>query len=157
MKHISWNIRGLGSKRKQRMLSHKMKLASPDIIFIQETKCSIQKLKQIHSKWMNSFEFLEVKVENTAGGILTLWNPQRVSILGAEASRNYLSIIIQPVGVVDAFLTTNVYGPQIIEEKLRLLNSLAQLKSRHEGIPWVLGGYFYMIKSLSEKKEAPDY
>lgn len=153
MKFISWNIRGLGSKRKQRMLSNIMKVATLDIIFIQETKCSIQKLKQIHSKWMDRFEFLEVKAENIVGGILTLWNPQKVSIIDAEASRNYLFVIVQPVGVVDTFLVTNVYGPQRIDEKLGLLNSLAELRSRNQEIPWVLGGDFNMIKPLFEKKK----
>jgi len=112
MKFISWNIRGLGSKRKQRMLSNIMKLAMSDIIFIQETKCSIQEIKQIHNKWLNKFEFLEVKAENTVGGILTLWNPQKVSIVDAEVTRNYLSAIIQPMGMSETFLVTNVYGPQ---------------------------------------------
>jgi len=152
MKFISWNIIGLGNKRKQRMLSNIMKIATPDIIFIPETKCSIQKLKQIHSRWMDRFEFLEVKVENTVGRILTLWHPQKISILDVDASRNYLSIILQLVGAVDTFLFTNVYRPQRIYEKLRLLNSLAKLRSRHEEIPWVLGVDFNMIKSLSEKK-----
>jgi len=90
MKFISWNMRGLGSKRKQRMLSNKMKLAVPHIIFIQETKCFIQKIKQIHCKWLSKFEFLEVKADNIPGGILTLWNPQKVNIVDVEASRNYL-------------------------------------------------------------------
>eukprot|EP00253_Pinus_taeda_P024397 PITA_24397 len=129
-----------------------MKLATPNIIFIQETKCSIQKLKQIYGKWLNRFVFLEVKAENTAGGILTLWNPQKVSIIDAEASRNYLSVIIQPVGVSDTFLITNVYVPQRIYEKLKFLESLVDLRSRHEEIPWVMGGDFNMIKSLLEKK-----
>jgi len=88
-----------------------MKLATLDIIFIQETKCSIQKLKKIHSKWMYRFEFLEVKEENTVGDIFTLWNPHRNSILDADASRNYLSVIFKPVRVVDTLLATNVYGP----------------------------------------------
>ena len=79
------------------MLSNRMKQEMSDIIFIQETKCSIQKFRQIHSKWLSTFEFLEVKVENTIGGILTLWNPHKLGILDAEASRNYLSVVIQPV------------------------------------------------------------
>ena len=105
---------------------------------------------------MHRFEFLKVKVENIAGGILTLWNPRKVNILDAEASRNYLSVLIQPVGVMDIFLIKNVYGPQRIDEKLRILNSLAELRSKHEEIPWVLGGDFNIIKSLSEKKEPRD-
>lgn len=94
MKFTTWNIIGLGSKRKQRMLNNRMKQAALDIIFVQEKKCSIQKLRKIHSKWLNRFEFLEVKAKNTAGGILTLWNPQKVGIIGAKASRNYLLVVV---------------------------------------------------------------
>ena len=93
------------------MLSFRMKQDMPDMIFIQETKCSIQKIKLIHSKWLNRFEFLEVKADNTAGGILTLWNPQKIGIIDAEASRNYLSVVIQPLGNREIYLITNVYGP----------------------------------------------
>jgi len=111
MKFTSWNIRGLGGRRKQRLLSNRMKQASLDVIFIQETKCSVQKIREMHSKWLNKFEFLEVKAENTAGGILTLWNPQNIDLIDAEASRDYLSAIFQPVGVKETYLVTNVYGP----------------------------------------------
>eukprot|EP00253_Pinus_taeda_P013097 PITA_13097 len=95
---------------------------------------------------------LMIDLENIAGGILTLWNPEKVSIIDAEASRNYLSVIIQPVGVLDTFLVTNVYGPQRIDEKLKFLDSLVDIRSRHEEIPWAIGGDFNMIKSLLEKK-----
>jgi len=86
MKFTSWNIGGLGYKRKQRLISNRLKQTTPDVIFIQETKCSIHKLKEIHSKWLNNYEFLEVKAKNTAGGILTLWNPKKIEILDDEAS-----------------------------------------------------------------------
>jgi len=60
-----------------------MKQIAPDVIFIHETKCSIQKIKEIHSKWLNKFEFLEDKAENIVGGILMLWNPQKIDIIHA--------------------------------------------------------------------------
>ena len=101
-----------------------------DMIFIQETKPSIQKIRLIHSKWLIRYEFLEVKAENTAGGILTLWNPQRISIMDAEASRNYLPVVIQPFRVSETFLVTNVYGPQKLEDKLKLLEALNDHKSK---------------------------
>ena len=112
-----------------------MKQAAPDVIFIQETKCSIQKIRDIHSKWLNRFEFLEVKVENTAGGILTLWNPQKIGLIDAEASRDYLCVVIQPAGDKETDLVTNVYGPQRMDDKLKLLNSLETLIDRYVGIP----------------------
>jgi len=128
MKFTSWNIRGLGSKRKHRLISNRMKQVVPDVIFIQETKCSIHKLKEIHSKWLNNYEFLEVKAENTAGGILTLWNPKKIEILDAEASRDYLSLVIQPIGDKETYLITNVYGPQRLEGKQKFLDSLEELR-----------------------------
>lgn len=102
----------------------------PNMIFIEETKCSIQKIRLIHSKWLIRYVFLEVKVENTVGGILTLWNPQRLSILDVDASRNYLSVVIQPDGVSETFLVKNVYGPQKLEDKFKLLEALSDLRSR---------------------------
>ena len=94
MKFTTWNIRGLGSKRKQRILNNRMKQVAPDIIFVQKMKCSVQKIRQIHSKWLSRFDFLEVKVENSAGGIITLWNPLKIGIIDVVASRDYLSVVI---------------------------------------------------------------
>ena len=130
MKFTSWNIRGLSSKRKQRLISNRMKQEALNMMSIQETKCSIQKIKEIYSKWLNRFEFLEVKAENIAGGILTLWNPQRISIMYAEASINYLSVVIQPVEVLETFLATNVYGPEKLKDKLKLFEAHSDLRSR---------------------------
>lgn len=121
MKLTTWNIRGLGSKRKQRNISNRMKVEKPDMIFIQETKCSLEKIREIHSKWLIKYEYLEVKVDKTTGGIFTLWNPQKLGILDTEASRNYLSVVIQPLGDKEVYLITNVYGPQKPEDKHGLL------------------------------------
>jgi len=46
----------------------------------------------------------------------------------------------------------NVYGPQRIDEKLRLIDTLADIRDRYPGLPWIMGGDFNMIKSLSKKK-----
>lgn len=64
------------------------------MIFIQETKCSIKKVREIHNKWLNKYGFLEIKVDKIVGGILTLWNPQRIGIVDVEVSKNYLSVVI---------------------------------------------------------------
>ena len=38
--------------------------------------------------------------------------PQKIGIIDAEASRNYLSVIIQPLGDRETYLVTNVYDPK---------------------------------------------
>jgi len=112
-----------------------MKEEKSDMIFIQETKCSVEKIRAIHSKWLTKYEYLEVKADKIVGGILTLWNPHKLGILDVEASRNYLSVVIQHLGDKEVSLITNVYGPQKLEDKLRLLTSLEDLRDRHSGIP----------------------
>jgi len=57
------------------------------------------------------------------------------------------------VGDKETYLVTNVYGPQRVDGKLKFLDSLEDLRDKHSGISWILGGDFNMIKSLSEKKE----
>ena len=72
--------------------------------------------------------------------------------MDAEASRNYLSVVIQPVGDKEIYLVMNVYGPQRMDDKVKFIDSLVDLRSRFGDIPWILGGDFNMIKSLLEKK-----
>lgn len=72
MKLTTWNIRGLGSKRKRRNLSNRIKEEKLDMVFIQETKYLIDKIREIHRKWLINYEYLEFKSDNTTRGILTL-------------------------------------------------------------------------------------
>jgi len=65
-------------------------------------------------------------------------------------------VVIQHVGDKDTYVVTIVYGPQRTHDKLKFLYSLADLRERHAGIPWIMGGDFNMIKSLSEKKGEPE-
>lgn len=80
------------------------------------------------------------------------WDPQKLGILNAEASRNYLSLVIRPLGDKEIYMITNVYGPQKLVDKLKLLTSLEELRKRYPDMPWILAGDFNMIKSLTEKK-----
>jgi len=111
MKFTTWNIRGIGNRRKQRYLSNRMKEEKLDMVFIQETKCSMEKIRDIHNKWLFKYEYLEVQENHSAGGILTLWDPQKLGILDVEASRYYLSLLCQPVRDKEIYMITNVYGP----------------------------------------------
>lgn len=69
-----------------------------------------------------------------------------------EGTRNYLSVIMQPVGDRDTYLVMNVYVHQRLDDKIRSIDSLVDLRTKHAGLPWVIGGDFNMIRSLSEKK-----
>jgi len=112
----------------------------------------MEKIRDIHNKWLCNYEYLEVKVDHSVGGILTLWDPQKLSILDAEASRNYLSLICQPVGDKEIYMITNFGGPPKLADKLKLLTSLEELRERHPTLPWIVSGDFSMIRSLTKKR-----
>jgi exonuclease III len=152
MNIITWNIRGLNNPRKQKILKNKLKMEKPDICFIQETKCTTKKLLQISRKSWNTYNFLDIDSQNSVGGILTLWNPKKVDLISAEATSYYLSVDLQVIGTPDKVMFTNVYGPQLLDDKKRMMTALENLRDRNMNSHWILAGDFNIIVTLAEKK-----
>jgi hypothetical protein len=74
-------------------------------------------METISKKHWRKYNMLVVERQQTAGGIITLWNPQSVNLLAAEATRNTLTANMKIIGNTEEILCTNVYGPQVMEEK----------------------------------------
>jgi len=68
MKLTTWNIRAIGNIRKQRNLSTRIKEEKPDMVFIQETKCLMDNIREIHNKWLIKYDYLDVKAKKLEGG-----------------------------------------------------------------------------------------
>jgi hypothetical protein len=49
MKLISWNIRGLNGRSKQRLLRERIIAEQPNIMFLQETKCAMEEMDRVLS------------------------------------------------------------------------------------------------------------
>jgi len=70
MNLTTWNIRGLGSKRKQRNLSNRMKEEKPDMIF-KQSPCPVVPDKLVFTKGLTfsllfSFIYLQYKLSYSA-------------------------------------------------------------------------------------------
>jgi exonuclease III len=113
MKVITWNIRGLNNPRKQRILRNRLKQEQPDLYFIQETKCNTDRMETISQQQWRKYKMVAIRGHQMAGGILTLWNPQVLSLIAAEATRHTLTVCMQLIGNTEVILCTNVYGPQV--------------------------------------------
>ena len=44
-----------------------MKEEKPDVVLIQEMKCSMDKIREIHNKWLIKYEYLKVMENNSTG------------------------------------------------------------------------------------------
>jgi exonuclease III len=152
MNIITWNIRGLNNPRKKRILRNRLRKEQPDLCFIQDTKCTVDKMETISKKQWSKYKMLVVKGQQMEGGILTLWNSQMMNLIVAEATKHTLSVNMQIIGNTKMILCTNVYGSQMLEEKRRMLLDLEDLKTCSNNLHWILAGDFNIITSLAEKK-----
>ena len=92
MKVINWNIRGLNSPRKQRILRDKLKQEQPDLYFIQEMKCTTDRMEEINKQHWRKYKMVSIEDHQRSGGILMLWNPQILNLIAVEATRHTLTV-----------------------------------------------------------------
>lgn len=63
MKIITWNARGMNRLKKRRFLKKNIRTENPYLIFIQETKCTIDKMKEVDRNFGRNYYYLYVKLE----------------------------------------------------------------------------------------------
>ena len=68
MKLISWNIRGCSNLRKWKTLNMKIKHENPNILFLQETKCSLEGLEKIRDKIWKGGHLMALDAAGQSGG-----------------------------------------------------------------------------------------
>jgi exonuclease III len=151
MKTISWNIRGLNGRSKQRILRDCIKTEHPDILLLQETKCAGQEAENIlRSSWRDG-EFLYLDSVGAAGGLAILWNPQTVTLLHPFSTKYTLTTYFKSLASSKEGAITNVYGPQTIQDKESFLQSLRHVQTLICTPHWIVGGDFNIILTLEEK------
>eukprot|EP00253_Pinus_taeda_P001472 PITA_01472 len=152
MKIISWNARGLNSQAKHRILKRKIQCHKPEIMFLQETKCSSPNITNLCRKLGGHMEVLEIESQGREGCLATIWDSRNIQFLSAEAKNHFMANVFQPIGNSDSFLCVNIYSPQKLEDKLSFLDTLHKIIRRYPSSKCILGGDFNMITTLLEKK-----
>jgi hypothetical protein len=104
----------------------------------------------IQQYWRN-YKMVAIGGDQMVGGILTLWNPQVLSLIAVEETRNTLTVCMQLIGNAEDILCTNVYGPQVSEDRREILRYLDDLKNQANNLHWILAGDFNIMTSLVEK------
>ena len=111
MRITSWNIRGCSSTLKICILTRKIELENPGVIFLQETKCLETKLKSIGGKVWKECKTVAVDAKKVAGGIGFLWNPKEVFLYNFSRTQYSLSVSFHILGTGIRGFMTNVYCP----------------------------------------------
>jgi exonuclease III len=151
MKIITWNIRGLNDRSKQRILRDCIKEESPDILMLQEMKCAGMEAETIFQRIWKGCNYIQTDSSGASGGLAILWNPNHTILSGPFSTIGTLSAHFEIIGSNQEGTITNVYGPQGQQEKIKFMERLARVKSLATTPNWILGGDFNMIMSLEEK------
>ena len=109
MKLTSWNLRGLNSPGKYRMIKNMIKQEQPHIFFMQETKCNSTTLGDILSKAWPRCHSMVVDASGAYGGLTIAWNPQAISLTDFHASHHIIQATFHIIGTNVHGHLTNVY------------------------------------------------
>ncbi|XP_026384963.1 uncharacterized protein LOC113280568 [Papaver somniferum] len=149
---ISWNVKTAKSLKRRSRIKTWVSLNKPDILILQETLlpcCTDSIVKQIWGS--DSMEWRALDSMGRSGGILIIWNPNKVSIV--DFIIGTFSINIHFVNNSDNFhwLLSGVYGPRDTNERKRLWKELTIMKAIW-CLPWVVAGDFNTVLFMAERK-----
>lgn len=152
MKVISWNIRGLNSPRKCRLLKNMLMQEKSNILFLQETKCNSTVLEKIAAKAWPGGLVIVVDAQGASGGLEVLWDAWVIQLNNIHANKNFIQAIFHIIGTNTHGHMTNVYFPQETIHKAEILDTLSELNSNRLYPLWISGGDFNMIARLEENQ-----
>jgi ribonuclease HI/exonuclease III len=152
MKIISWNIRGLNSRSKQKMLRDLIIAESPDILLLQETKCTSEDMDRMIPYCWKRGGVVSLDATGTAGGLAILWNTNTVLLSNFCATKWSITAEYRLIGSNRPGQITCVYGPATPGDKHAFLHSLTQTPNINQRDRWIIGGDFNIIRTLKEKK-----
>eukprot|EP00253_Pinus_taeda_P021277 PITA_21277 len=148
----SWNIRGLNSKGKHRHLAARLRKEKPQIMLIQETKISGQKMEEILNKIKPRYEQVTIDGKGSAGGIVVIRNPTEVISEWWIGMPRILTGRFRHIGESEWVAVSAVYGPHTQVDRGLFLSHLEKLKNFHQEQIWIIIGDFNLITSREEKK-----
>ncbi|RVX11275.1 LINE-1 retrotransposable element ORF2 protein [Vitis vinifera] len=150
MKIISWNTRGLGSKKKRRVVKNFLSSEKPDVVMIQETKKEECDRRLVGSVWsVRNKDWAALPASGASGGILIIWDSKKLR--REEVVLGSFSVSIKfAMDECESLWLSAVYGPN--NSALRKdfwveLSDIAGLSHPR----WCVGGDFNVIRRSSEK------
>ena len=129
MKLISWNVRGINSPGKHKMIKNMIQKERPNILFLQETKCNSEMLGTILSKSWPSCNSVAVDTSGSSGGLAIAWDTQSIALSKFHAVHYLIQATFHPIGSNIHGHLSNVYFPQDQARKITLLHTMEILNS----------------------------
>jgi exonuclease III len=117
MNIITWNIRRLNGKSKQRILRDCIKEENPNILMLQETKCAGIEAETIFQRIWRECNSISTDSTGASGGLAILWNPSNITISKPFSTVGTITTHFKVIGSNQEGDITNVYGPHSQQDR----------------------------------------
>ena len=150
MKIISWNTRGLGSKKKRRVVKDFLRLEKLDVVMIQETKKAECDRRFVESVWTTrNKDWAALPASGASGGILIIWDSKKLR--REEVVLGSFSVSIKfALDGCEPFWLSAVYGPNNSALRKDFWVELSDIFGL-SSLRWCVGGDFNVIRRSSKK------
>lgn len=108
---LSWNVRGLNSGPRQKAVRDLIRCHSPDVLFLQETKLSVEGMMDLVPKLWGNGGCQCIGAQGSSGGVACLWNPHKICPLWWVSFRSSLSMVASCFMSGEIALFSNMYAP----------------------------------------------
>ena len=152
MQFVSWNCRGLGSNSKEEAVKDLVRMSSPEILLIQETKMEEPKTIQASKKFWKKGDGRAVSARGASGGLATFWNSTMFDLLEEYRTIHWLFTKFQHRALGHQISLFNIYALVLLSEKRECWESLNSFLSTNLHDNLVLAGDMNVTLALSEKK-----
>lgn len=154
MNVLSVNIRGLGGEEKSPWIRSLRLVNEIGFIMLQETQFSSLDGMDISRFWGNGeFSYEWVGATGRSGGLLSLWDPRRFTLVSVEKHRYYLCTrgVLKETG--KSITLINVYSPQKLVDKRLLWTELERIIVQDQEY-WIVGGDFNCVRDRMERRKS---
>ena len=152
MKFVSWNCRGLGSPLKEEAIRDLVRVMSPKVLLVQETKLEEDALLRASKSFWKKGPGRAVSARGASGGLATFWDSAKLDLVEEEGTTHWLftKLLHKDSGhLVSLF---NIYVPVSFVEKKDCWDSLKMFLIHHNLENLVLAGDLNVTLAMAKKK-----
>ncbi|RVW69351.1 Transposon TX1 uncharacterized 149 kDa protein [Vitis vinifera] len=147
---LSWNVRGLGSSNKRRVIKDFLRLENPDVVMIQETKKKKCDRRLVGSVWtVRNKDWVILPACGASGGILFIWDSKKLCKEEVVLGSFSISVKFALEGCGPLWISA-VYGPNSPSLRKDFWVELYDIYGLTFPL-WCVGGDFNVIRRSSEK------
>ena len=148
----SWNCRGLGNSSKVEVVKDLLRMNSPDVLLLQETKIDEDSLLSLRKKNWKKNAWIAVSAWGSYDGIVALWTKNIFSLKNSLVMQQRIFSELQHIPSNISIVIFNLYVPVNFQDKRECWNSLIDFIAANSLSNVMVAGDLNIMMGPKEKK-----